>query len=308
MLDSPKTTSQKSTIVRTRRLRVLAVGAGLKVVGRVAPAVADRWAARLFFTPMGRPRAFPPTVVGLEAEPFHLGFGRGRLAGWAWGRGPTVLLAHGWAGHAGQMCRIASHLTARGYRVVAFDMPAHGDSDGEQTTFVEMAAAVEAVAATTGPLAGIVAHSLGATAAVLAVGEGVRCDRLVMLAPAADPGFFVGRALRELRLSGERAEGVSREIGRRVARGGVVPSVMATVGRIEAPILVLHDPRDRDVPWEQGLALVQASRAGAMVPVRGVGHNRILDERRVVSAAAEFIARGPAATRGVVEKLAAAAR
>lgn len=45
---------------------------------------------------------------------------------YAWGEGPAVLLVHGWSSHTGCMAGFVDPLLERGFRVVAFDAPAHG--------------------------------------------------------------------------------------------------------------------------------------------------------------------------------------
>ena len=42
----------------------------------------------------------------------------GRVVGRAWGEGPTVLLVHGWGGHAGQMTPLVDSVVAAGHRAV----------------------------------------------------------------------------------------------------------------------------------------------------------------------------------------------
>ncbi|MEO3434886.1 alpha/beta fold hydrolase [Inquilinus sp. CAU 1745] len=55
----------------------------------------------------------------------------GHLAVWSWGRGPVLLLLHGPGGGAGDLAPLVDPLVATGYRVVAPDLPGHGDSDGD---------------------------------------------------------------------------------------------------------------------------------------------------------------------------------
>jgi pimeloyl-ACP methyl ester carboxylesterase len=78
------------------------------------------------------PRPAPPTPRDLEmidqGSPVVLDCG---LAATAWGEGPTVLLAHGWESRRTHWSAFVPALTAAGYRAVAIDAPAHGDSPGE---------------------------------------------------------------------------------------------------------------------------------------------------------------------------------
>ncbi|MFW6193451.1 MAG: alpha/beta hydrolase [Gemmatimonadota bacterium] len=61
------------------------------------------------------------------------------MATYAWGEeGPTVLLVHGWSSHTGHMTGFVDPLLRRGFRVVAFDGPAHGRSPGARTDIFEL--------------------------------------------------------------------------------------------------------------------------------------------------------------------------
>ena len=80
----------------------------------------------------------------------------------SWGSGsPAVLLLHGWGGSRAQMTGFVNPLLAAGYRVVTFDQPAHGESDGKTTNILEIAPALGALAARAGNFHAIVAHSFG---------------------------------------------------------------------------------------------------------------------------------------------------
>ena len=61
-------------------------------------------------------------------------FEGGELAVTTWGSaGPNILLMHGWGGSRAQMTGFVEPLVSAGYRVVAYDQPAHGESDGKLT-------------------------------------------------------------------------------------------------------------------------------------------------------------------------------
>ena len=59
----------------------------------------------------------------------------GELAVTTWGEsGSAVLLMHGWGGARAQMTGFVNPLLSAGFRVIAYDQPAHGESAGTRTT------------------------------------------------------------------------------------------------------------------------------------------------------------------------------
>src|SRR5260370_8004934 len=83
------------------------------------------------------------------------------MACWCWGSGPTVILIHGWEGYAAQLTHFVGPLVDAGFRVVSFDMPAHGSSTGRQISVFDMSRAIRAVGEVFSPTRAGIAHSLG---------------------------------------------------------------------------------------------------------------------------------------------------
>src|SRR3990172_6440577 len=93
---------------------------------------------------------------------YRVPFDGGELAVTAWGKsGPAVLLMHGWGGARAQKTGFVEPLLEAGYRVVAYDQPAHGESDGKMTNLLEIAPTMDLIAQREGNFHAIIAHSLG---------------------------------------------------------------------------------------------------------------------------------------------------
>src|SRR5215510_9453315 len=126
------------------------------------PDLAGAWAERLFLTP---PRAADAAASALDLIDARSGWvvHRGRhIMTWRWGEAdaPAVLLVHGWGGRAAQMRAFVFPLLAAGYRVIAYDQPAHGLSEGKLTGLPDFADVLSEIAASYGAVRAVVAHSL----------------------------------------------------------------------------------------------------------------------------------------------------
>jgi pimeloyl-ACP methyl ester carboxylesterase len=277
---------EKSTNVRASGLRWL-VGAGAAVRADVTTA----WAARRFLTPQ---RLHPRTAdlkVTAAAERFTVGRPNQSVEAASWGdQGPTVLFVHGWNGHGAQVAPWVDVLRSRGFRVVTYDARGHGRSRGQRTNVVEMADTLTAVARTVGGAHTVIAHSLGAVAASIALSRGMPAERLVLVAPALEPRAWLRPFAQAVGLPAHLEPALA---GRIEAQAGLpVDAIgLSTLApRIEVPTLFVHDAGDRTAPRADVVSVVSRWPDGRLLPTEGLGHHRILRDPWVGQAVAAFAA------------------
>jgi pimeloyl-ACP methyl ester carboxylesterase len=261
----------------------------LAVSARVSPALAARWAERLFFTPPPARKsrtALPPGAERLDIEGVT-----GRIAVWSWGSGPSVYLVHGWGGRAEQLGAFVAPLLARGFRVIALDGPGHGASEGRRSSGPEMGRALAAVVGHLGPARGVVAHSLGAAAVAFAMREGLSIERLAFVGPPANPLTWVDVFARRLGLGPAVLSELRRRSEARIAaRWEDLPLVPLRGLPDPPPLLVVHDRDDREVSWDDGVSVAAAWPGARLMETSGLGHRRVLRDPAVVAAVSAFLA------------------
>lgn len=257
------------------------LGAALRLLDRAAPAWGTRGALRLFFTPlpwklaMRRPLPAPWRAQRWAFEGSTLTwYRRADLAD----ERPLVLLVHGWAGGAVQMLALAEQVLAAGFEPVLLDLPAHGRSGGWRSNLPQFARALFAATARLGPLHGVVAHSLGALAALHATARGLPVGRLAVLSPSAPPAAFLAWFARSFGMAPGLAERMRLQIERRegIDLEEFEPGWLGA--RVAQPVLVLHDEGDRVAPHAAGARLAASLPRGRLLSTRGLGHRRILDD------------------------------
>ena len=216
-----------------------------------------------------------------------------KLAAWRWGFGPTVLLVHGWEGRGSQLGAFVAPLVEAGCSVVAFDALGHGDSPDHRLYLTDFADCMANVAATVGPLHGIVAHSFGAAAVLLAHARGgVEAPRNVVVSPNVLVAEAVS-AVREL----VGLDDVDRiALDRRIAEHtGLHVEALAlerlAAGR-DAGLLVIHDHDDREVSFRQGERLAAAWPNAQLHATDGLGHRRVLRDPDVIARTVAFVRHG----------------
>src|SRR5262245_27233474 len=159
------------------------------------PELAGALAERLFLTPPRAPNAACAALDLIDARAGLVEHKGRSIATWAWGgnagsEAPAVLLAHGWGGHAAQMRGFVFPLLSAGYRVIAFDQPAHGVSYGKLAGLTHFADVLTEVAWHHGGVEGVIAHSMGGAGAALAIARGLRVKRIVTFGAALDVSFY----------------------------------------------------------------------------------------------------------------------
>jgi len=259
---------------------------------RVSPHLAARVGYRfLSVPPRHRPRPDEDRLRA-EAQEWRIAFGRRWLHCYGWGRGPVVLLAHSWGGRGTQFGPWIAPLRSAGFRVVAFDYPAHGRSTGGDTDMVEMAEAIAAVSQTCGRLHAVVGHSLGAATSLLAMRDfGLRAGAFVSIACLSDFAWIAEVAGDFLNLRPElrrrmRNLLVARHRGRVAWENLSIADILRSTP-IKA--LLVHDRDDREVPIAHALALSEAAADATLLTTTDLGHRRILKDRQVIDAALAFI-------------------
>lgn len=263
------------------------LGAALRTLDAVAPAWGTRAALRLFFTPLpwkfATRRAVPaPWVVtpwAFEGTTLAA-YRRGDVAP---GR-PAVLLVHGWAGSGLQMRALGDALAEAGFDPVLLDFPAHGRSGGWRSNLPQFARAIYAAASRLPQLHAVVAHSLGALAALHAAGRGLPLERLVLIAPSPPPALF----LRWFAGTFGLADSVPQRMRARIETVEGVPLAEFEpewIGpRVARPTLVIHDHGDRVAPIAGAQRIVRALPKAELKATEGLGHARVLGDPAVALA------------------------
>jgi pimeloyl-ACP methyl ester carboxylesterase len=261
------------------------------MLSRTAPEVASRLAVNLFMKPRRFARPAREKELLAEAEPFEVQVGaESSVQAWRWGSGPAVLLVHGWEGRGSQLAPLVRPLLGRGFSVVTFDAPAHGDSDGSRSSLPHFAWAVRRVADTVSSPYAIIAHSLGCAATTLALREGLSTQRLVFFSPPLNPSDYVDRFGDILNFSTEVLDRMKLRIEERFLRKWSDYALDETARQMTTPLLVIHDREDEETYWSEGSALAAAWPGARMLTTEGLGHRRILREAGVVEAATRFVA------------------
>jgi pimeloyl-ACP methyl ester carboxylesterase len=294
MNDPTNVLHEKSTTVRSEYRVPIALGivrAGFGALSRVSPEAAAFAAEPLFLKPRRHERPQRERELLATARPFSVASEDGALRAWEWGTaGERVVLVHGWEGRGTQLGAFVPALVARGFRVVSFDAPAHGDSPGSLSSFFHFARAIERVLCELAPVRGLIAHSMGGASSAWASRGAPLAERVVMIAPPADIRDFTSHADTMLGLDRRAVVALETRLGKRFGVDLGEVHVTRVGPRMTAPLLVIHDEEDREIPVAAGELVARSWPGAALVRTRGLGHRRILRDPAVIAAAVDFVA------------------
>jgi pimeloyl-ACP methyl ester carboxylesterase len=240
---------------------------------------------RAFFSP-GKYEVKPTEQEIMDwGNSYRIQFDGGELAVTTWGNsGPAVLLMHGWGGARAQMTGFVDPLLFAGYRVVAFDQPAHGASDGKGTNLLEIAPSMDLIAQQEGPFHAIIAHSFGTliTSYALVERNFPPPTRLVYFGAFnrlmdSLPRFQVLAGLPDELIESLRAT-IYEEFGRDVLESITNESLTPRIG---IPALMFHDVADNVTPVEDSRAIARVWKQAQFFETEGLGHRGALQSKEI---------------------------
>jgi pimeloyl-ACP methyl ester carboxylesterase len=281
----------KSTTVRASRI-------AMGILEVIAPGLGARWVDRLWFL-VPPPRRTKRDIPAGDT-PFELTTSGATVRGHRWGDSEKIIyLIHGWGSSSTQLGSFVKPLLDAEFAVVAYDALSHGNSDPgpsgpRGSNALEHRDVLRGVVAAHGPAYGVVAHSLGSMVAALAMRDGIVPDRAVYVAPMVDITSY-GEPFVRMFGGGPRiwAKFITR-IERRFGLRMSYFDLAAMASELTTPrLLIVHDRDDHETSWDASRKLASSWPDAQLLTTTGLGHNRILSDPAVVSAAVDFIRSGP---------------
>jgi pimeloyl-ACP methyl ester carboxylesterase len=179
-----------------------------------------------------------------------------------------------------------------GYRVVAYDQPAHGESDGRTTNLLEIAPTMDLIAKQEGPFDVIIAHSFGTliTSYALVKRNFPPPSKLVYFGAFNQlldslPRFQVLAGLSDEIMNGLRDmiyENFGKDVLDAIVNQNLAP-------QIHVPALMFHDVADNVTPVEDSRAIARAWKNAQFIETQGLGHRGALQSKEIHEQVVKFL-------------------
>lgn len=261
---------------------------------RWAPELATRVFVQLFFTPLHY--GFPPKeqVWAKKARTSALRIDGKKVVVYEWGDAarPYLLFIHGWAGRGTQFREFFQPALDRGFRIVAFDGPAHGQSNGKRTNVLEFHECITLLMKKYGAPAGVVGHSFGGTVSLYGVMQGLPVNRVVTIGTPVIADLLVRSFLAAVNGTEKTGKAFGGYLRSKYNRDFHEFSVEWFLPRIKTDLhlMIVHDEKDKDVSVAHAHEAKRLYPSAGLHITNGLGHTRILKDKDVIAKVLDFMA------------------
>ena len=201
-----------------------------------------------------------------------------------------MLLVHGWASNAGAMRHLVEPLLKKGFRVVAFDAPAHGSSSGMTTDAVEYGSAIREAIEFFAPVHGIFAHSFGATSTLMMLSESddLPIAALVVNNPPAELEMLLRIFRASLSLPEHLVVRIYDHVEKRFGKPVEYFSLKERIKSVGIPGLLIADRDDRLAEFADSELIASHWAQCQLFTTEGLGHQGALRDGEVIAEIADY--------------------
>lgn len=277
----------------SRKLAMGIVRRKLRLLAAVSPQKAAEKAFAIFCSPRRKPLK-GITATENKGIACSLQVNGYTIYGYCWNSPSSkrILIAHGFESCARNFEGFISPLVAKGYEVVAFDAPAHGNSEGKSIILPLYIQTLKTVYENYGPFDAYIGHSFGGLAIshLLKTTPHDSSTRVVFVAPATEIKTVMERFFNIMHLKSEVRKAFEEWSTQQT---GITPedaSVRKAMPFIRAKILWLHDKDDDITPFSD-VEKVQSDNFSNIrfVVTQGLGHRKIYRDQQTVKQIIDFL-------------------
>lgn len=249
------------------------INIGSRLHHSIAPTHALKTARNLLLTPVRTTSSHDDPEELLRST---LLTSEGRLNTYQLGNGPVWILTHGWSGSASQFFPLMEHIAEQGFTALAYDHPAHGQSEGRHSHLPAFVNAFDELIDNVDDVAGIIAHSMGSASVLESRHPKVNTLPLLLIAPVlnyVDNLYdMLGKSGYSMKLFDVMIKGIEDEYQYNL---DTINPYQKLLSRQHATTIV-HDKRDRFVDFATSESVANAASNITLIETQGQGHGRII--------------------------------
>lgn len=267
----------------------------LRSLCAISPALAVRFSTFLFLHP--RRKTLNYVLLPEGYQKIQIVHNLKKLVAYQWGHGErTIILVHGWESHLGHMIPLIQPLVNAGYKVIAFDGPAHGHSPQLMTNMIDFGNAVMAAIEQQDPVYAVIANSFGAAATSLMLEREphIKLEKLVMLSPMNHIRQHIDIFEKILGYPANMHARIIEHINKSLPLPIERCDVTEAVKNISTPALIVHDLDDAVIPAKGTLDIAVNYEGSILKNTEGLGHRGVVRHATVHKWILDFLAQDDA--------------
>ena len=286
-----------ATVGFSERIYLQYLRTKFKTISKLAPATAGKMAFELFCTPYPKYKkrkapaifhhAIKRTVVLTDQTKIH---------GFEWlpnkPNDQTVLIAHGYASFAYKFEHYITPLLKMGYRVLAFDGPAHGQSEGKHIHVVVYQETIQKIMEQAGPVHHFIGHSLGAlTLSMIAENiDQAEARKFVLIAPATKTTTTFANFFKMMHLNEVTSAAFLSDVSSKTSHKVEFFAADRALANYKGPVLWVHDEKDVVCPYEDIITFKEKAPSNIKFLItNGLGHNKVYKMAEVMDQIMAFL-------------------
>lgn len=246
----------------------------------LAPAHARKTARKLLLTPvrMTGKNAMPQRLIKSQVDSPE-----GKLTTYRLGQGPVWILTHGWSGSSSQFFPLMEHIAAQGFTALAYDHPAHGESEGMFGHIPAFVRGLESILDSEENVAGLIGHSMGNVTALECRHTKLEQCPLLLIAPVLDylDNLFgtVARSGYSMRLFEEVVNQVQDEYHYPIH--SIQP--FEKLRQRQGTTIIVHDENDKFARYAESEKAAREIENVMLITTQNQGHGRIMKGNEVLN-------------------------
>jgi esterase/lipase len=266
----------------------------LSVLSKVSPRLTGKQSFKLFTTPIALPGHKKISRFN-TFEPLAFKWNNLWIRGYRCNAGAPkkALILHGFSSSVHTFDHFIDPLIQQGYEVLAFDAPAHGESEGKTAHALDYAAVITRIHQLYGPLDAYIAHSFGGLSLALAL-ENISVAphvKVVFLAPATETTTAIRKGMWMLGIQNQKIqEALEKEILMVSGKPATWFSMRRAVQYTRANILWVHDADDDITPIDDVHPIINEKHPHILFHLTsGLGHRKIYRDPGVIQHIVSFL-------------------